>query len=253
VSGNLVLDAGMDGIAVGYTARADSNVVGRAGGVGVRVDLSSGFPGHARHNTVYQSAGAGFELAGANADSITHNIAYANGGAGLVWSGTGVPVLGCNDWFANSGGATSGVAPGASDLAVDPLFCNVAQDDVTLSQASSLLAAPGCGQIGARGEGCTAAVSVTPGTDEALTRLRVFPHPTRGQVNFAWPESSLPARIEVFDVSGARRWERGVPAGTHHLTWDLADTTGERLAPGVYWARVNRGGEVFTSRVVLLP
>ena len=46
----------------------------------------------------------------------------------------------------------------SSDLALDPLFCDVAQGDVHLSAGSPLLASAGCDTIGALGEGCDAPI-----------------------------------------------------------------------------------------------
>ena len=73
-------------------------------------------------------------------------------------SGPGTIGLGCNDWFGNVAGAVSGADPGATDLALDPLFCDVTQGDVHLSALSPLLNAAGCGQIGALGQGCDAPI-----------------------------------------------------------------------------------------------
>jgi hypothetical protein len=250
LSRNTIIDTSSDGIVVEYASRADSNVIGRTGGAGLRI--SEAYNDRVRWNTVFLCAGDGIDLHGAGTDSISNNIAFANGGAGLVFSGTGVPVLSCNDWHANTGGATVDIAPGASDLGVDPLFCNVSQDDVHLSAASPLLEALGCGQIGALGEGCTAGVSVGPETGDEARGLRVFPHPTRDHVTFAWAIGTGPVDLEVFDVNGARRWKASAPQGTRSLTWDLGDASGERLTPGVYWARVAVNGQVRVGRLVLV-
>jgi hypothetical protein len=50
------------------------------------------------------------------------------------------------------------VAAGATDLAVDPGFCDVALNDVHLSAGSPLLASSGCDTIGALGRGCDAPI-----------------------------------------------------------------------------------------------
>jgi hypothetical protein len=90
---------------------------------------------------------------------VSNNIAFGNTGWGLRWSGPGQPVLGCNDWFENEGGATNGVAPGATDLSVDPLFCDPANDDLSI-RADSPLIGGACGTIGAPGIGCDASTEV---------------------------------------------------------------------------------------------
>src|SRR5262249_17606221 len=52
-----------------------------------------------------------------------------------------------------------GTTPGASDLQVDPLFCDLANNDVRL-QSDSPLVGGGCDTIGARGVGCDATTEV---------------------------------------------------------------------------------------------
>ena len=93
---------------------------------------------------------------------VTNNIGYGNR-IGLRVSGdvSGLQ-MSCNDWFANDSAAVVGVAPSATDLFVDPRFCDLAQNDVHLLDDSPLVDAPGCDLIGARGVGCaTTATLVT--------------------------------------------------------------------------------------------
>jgi len=250
LSGNHVVDTGSDGIVLGYVGSADGNVVGRAGGNGLWVTKPS--DGRLLRNTVYACTGDGIRVESAwpSNDSLTANISYANGGAGLVVAGPGTAVLSCNDWQANSGGATVGISPGPTDLAIDPLFCNVVEDDVSLTSASSLLNWPGCGQIGALGQGCEISISGPLGARPAAESFRVFPQPALDRVMFAWPAGGGPARLEVFDVTGARRWQAEAPAGTAEMSWPLRGVDGARLPAGVYWARLTRGGEVLHSRIV---
>jgi hypothetical protein len=148
---NQVVDCAAGGVrAVGMAAFiADFNVVGRCGGPGFDIERGGNLSG----NTSYLNHGAGF-LVRDGIPTFTNNIAYGNLDVGLSCLGTDAPFLACNDWFANIGGATSGTLPGATDLAVDPLFCGPDQDDVHLSAGSPLLDAFGCGLIGALGQGC---------------------------------------------------------------------------------------------------
>jgi hypothetical protein len=244
IAGNTVRFANGDGIHT--NDRADSNVVGRCTGRGIVAP-------HSRHNTVYLTGDAGYELTGTAADSITHDIAYGNMGPGLRWSGTGTPFLGCNDWFLNSGGATSGIAPGATDLAVDPLFCNLPADLVTLSAISPLVSASGCGRIGALGMGCTSPVTAVPGgITAAEIGLSVRPLPASGGLLFSWSAEREDGWLQVYDVSGALRWSRAIEAGRRSLLWDGADATGTPLAPGTYFARRTAGGRTNVARVVIV-
>jgi len=156
---NVVTDCGGDGIAVFQEdgdAHVERNVVARSGGHGIRVVNSYG-PVTMRNNTSVGNAGSGFALslpAELGPGDVRNNIAYDNRHYGLLSYGHVDPVLSCNDWFANDSGAVAGMAPSPTDLEVDPGFCDVDADSLTLHADSPLVNAPGCGLIGARGVGC---------------------------------------------------------------------------------------------------
>ena len=245
---NRVLDSGAEGIAVTRSA-CQSNVIGRSGGTGL---LTTDEATPISQNTSYLNGGDGFRLAGSGADTASKNVAYKNGGVGLAWVGTGSPHLECNDWFGNTGGATSGISPGATDLALDPLFCNPAIDDVSLSHVSALLDAPGCGLIGALGEGCGYPAAVGDGRPSAILGLEVSPTPAGGTVRFAWSRLSQTAELQIYDVTGQRRWSRSITPGVAEVRWDGRGADGAALAPGIYFAKITVGGKALTQRVVLI-
>lgn len=157
VHGNTILACRSGGVRLQYPngSLLGGNVVGRCGGPGIEVTANSytSDPPFVERNTCYLNSGSGFSLPDM-IGNVANNIAFGNSGPGLLWTGSTTPGLACNDWFANVGGATSGTQPGATDLAVDPLFCGAGQDDVHLSAGSPLLDASGCGLIGALGQGC---------------------------------------------------------------------------------------------------
>jgi len=158
------------------------NVVGRCGIAGIRLGYyNAGYEviPVIRNNTVFACSGPGISVSGLSVFTISNNIAYSNRGPGLVVAQEeeSYPTLSCNDWFANDGGATVGIAPSASDLAVEPGFCDLAGNDVQLMSDSPLLDAPGCGLIGALGRGCDPAptpiaFSLTPKTLNVASRGR---------------------------------------------------------------------------------
>ena len=157
------------------------NIVGRSGSHGFVVETFSYGddypPIPLAHNTSFANQGSGFALShdtrdvvGHSSPRMMHNIAYGNARQALEWSSTGsypeTPLAeldhSCNDWFANALGTVSGTPASPLDLEVDPLFCDVASDSVSLQAGSPLLQAPGCGLIGARGMGCeTTATTLT--------------------------------------------------------------------------------------------
>jgi copper-binding protein NosD len=182
VTDNRVLGSGQIGIRVQDVeafAYVERNVVGRSGGHGFVIETSRTGddlpPGIIHQNTSYANGGSGFVLShltrnvvGTTPPTMTHNLAYGNRAHALEWSGRGVypetplPVLDhtCNDWFANALDAVSGTQPNPLDIEVDPLFCGVDSDSVSLRTGSPLLDAAGCGLIGARGMGCTATATL---------------------------------------------------------------------------------------------
>lgn len=82
----------------------------------------------------------------------------------------------------------------------------------------------------------------TPPVPTELRLLAPRPNPFRDQVvlRFDLP-AALPARLEVFDVSGRRRAvlaEGEWIAGTHQIVWNGDDADGDPLGSGVYWMRL---------------
>ncbi len=160
VKNNLILGSTLDGIQIGGEGgEVEGNVVGRSGGSGIVISTRSDYYGvTVQNNTSFGNGGSGFEVHESRLDGairIQRNIAYGNDGYGLiVGAQSRIPSLSCNDWFANVSGAVSGMSPSPQDLFVDPLFCDVDNDSVSLTAKSPLLDAPECGLIGARGLGC---------------------------------------------------------------------------------------------------
>jgi hypothetical protein len=172
------------------------------------------------------------------ADSVRGNVSFANAGFGMEWTGAYVPVLACNDWFGNGAGAVSGLSPGASDLAVDPLFCDAAHSDVTLRADSPLADAPGCGLIGALGIGC-------PGSPTATLVSRFEAVEVEGAVEVRWQLSR--------EAAGARVSVERAPAETG--PWTLlegAQVTREGLGV-VRDAETAAGGDRWYRLVLVVP
>jgi hypothetical protein len=246
IAGNIVTEAQGAGIHTsGKTAAIDSNVVGRCGGPGMVTEGNQA--ASVTHNTSYLNQGSGIVTA---SYSLSHNVSFGNTGYGLEWGG-GSQDRGCNDWFANKSGGVKGGTPDPTDLATDPLFCDIAADDVRLRADSPLLDAPGCGLIGALGLGCDVTAAVNRPGGEDATALLASPIPSRGGVRFSWRPTDTPVSIEVFDVSGARRWARVLPANEAGFSWAGTDQAGRALPSGTYFARIAGQRLVGTTRVIL--
>jgi hypothetical protein len=86
--------------------------------------------------------------------------------------------------------------------------------------------------------------------------LRVAPVPSRSSTSLAFdlPKSGR-VSIAVYDVAG--RLVRTIvsesrAAGWHSATWDGRSRAGTEAPAGVYFARLDREGEVLTRRIVLV-
>jgi hypothetical protein len=166
--------------------------------------------------------------------------------------------LSCNDWFGNPAGATAGLPPGATDLALNPIFCDLSVNDAHLASSSPLVNAPGCGLIGALGAGCpagpTTVVIESAPAPAGFALARVGPVPTTGRIAL---ELTLPraAAIEVtvHDVQGrtiARLAGGEWTAGRHALQWNGEGTSG-RVPPGLYLVRYRYPGGADSRRIVI--
>jgi len=84
-------------------------------------------------------------------------VSATGGGSAIAFRGLNGSVnASCNVFWGTPDGI--GITPSASDRIVDPQFCDAPNGDLTLQAASPCLPAnsPGCGQVGALGEGCGA-------------------------------------------------------------------------------------------------
>ncbi|MBN1459323.1 MAG: T9SS type A sorting domain-containing protein, partial [Armatimonadetes bacterium] len=86
---------------------------------------------------------------------------------------------------------------------------------------------------------------------------RCTPNPSSGSVaiSFDLPDRST-VRLSVYDLSGRRVAELLGPqnrvAGSHSLVWNGNDSTGQAVGSGVYFVRLDVGGRVSTSKVVIV-
>jgi len=188
-------------------AVVEANVVGRCGSHGIEVTHDySGSPGvvSIHDNTVYACRGTGIVLTDLAEGSLSRNISCFNVGAGLEVFRTVVPSLSCNDWYANEAGAPPRFSPSPTDRFVDPIFCDLANDDVQLRSDSPLLDAPGCGRIGALGQGCEPPVEIT---------FRFTPSTFHVAAHGRWVTGELepraPFSVDAIDVASIRL--NGVP------------------------------------------
>jgi hypothetical protein len=195
------------------------------------------------HNTSYSNEGHGLFISddGDLPIAIDHNIAFQNGGYGRY--GAFSADASCNDWFGNVLGVAYPMGP--TDLQVDPMFCDVAHDSVTLSAQSPLVDPVGCGLIGALGVGCGV---VGLESEPRSVALAVRWAGASGRAAVTLPNGT-PATLEVIDVQGRKISGvrlSGLGAGPHEVE------LGRGLRSGVYFARLSQGHDVAVAKGVVL-
>jgi len=94
-----------------------------------------------------------------------------------------------------------------------------------------------------------------PGTRMTLEPAR--PNPSSGltSLRFTLPREGR-VRLVLVDVAGRSvrvLFDGSLGAGDHEARWDGRDDSGARAAAGLYWARLEAGGEVAVRRLVRLP
>ena len=142
-------------------------------------------------------------------------------------------------------------------LAVAPRHCDSAAGVYTLAADSPLADVDGCGSIGALGVGCAepTPTAAPPGPGGLrLYRPRPNPFNPRTAVSFELPRTG-PVSLVAYDPRGRRvaRIVDGVlAAGRHRVVWSGRDSAGRSVASGVYFLRLEAGGERRTVRATLV-
>ncbi len=97
-------------------------------------------------------------------------------------------------------------------------------------------------------------VAESPVVPERFALAPPRPNPFDGStsVRFEVPQGGGNVAIDVYDVRGRRvraLLEGPREAGSHLVSWDGTDTTGRRVAPGIYFVRLTADGETQTRKV----
>jgi len=74
-----------------------------------------------------------------------------------------------------------------------------------------------------------------------IMALVAWPNPSSGPMHFRLDQQAGTLRLTILDAGG--RLVRQMDAGSS-MRWDGLDRSGRRVAPGIYWARVESGREV---------
>ena len=89
----------------------------------------------------------------------------------------------------------------------------------------------------------------------ALCQVKVLPNPARSEVNLGFRLASAgPVSIVVTDVSGRVVWHGSCASpseGWNSQTWTCRDTSGHRVAPGIYLARIQAAAGASVAKIVV--
>ena len=199
------------------------------------------------------------------------NSATAGGGEGWAGDGASTIEFSCSDVRITEVGGAGNVIFGPNTIVSDPLFCVPAPGTLApttgggyrvVSSSPVLSAAGACGApIGARGPGCASgavtAVEPAPSPGSPVTALEQnAPNPFNPEtrISFTVPRSGR-VTLRIYDPAGrvvTTLVDRDMPAGRHGVTWRGIDNRNRRVASGVYFYQLRRGGELLTRSMVLL-
>jgi hypothetical protein len=103
--------------------------------------------------------------------------------------------------------------------------------------------------------GIGVAVGVEPRSSGVLRPVVAQPNPARGQVRFVSEAQEVGrAEADIIDLQGRLVQHIGSitvgPSG--HFTWDGRDAQGDRAPAGLYLVKLRNGGDIRTSRFILL-
>jgi len=179
------------------------------------------------------------------------------------------PTLTCCDLYDNTGGDWTGYIAGQygtnGNISEDPLFCGSEnpEEPYTLDADSPCAAEnnPACGRIGAWPVGCGTVEGIGDGTPagDALYLSPARPNPTAGAVGLSYvtPTSDplTQPNLGVYDAAGRlvrRPVSRGRAPGRYDVVWDGRDFAGRPVNGGIYYIRLEVGGERFTRSVTII-
>lgn len=212
------------------------------------------------------SAGGGLYLNNTPATIANTLVAFNRGnpaGANGIDATGSTPALSCCDVYGNDGNQFSFTDPTGTNgnVSLDPVFCDLAAGDLTLTDNSPCLPgnSDGCGQIGALGQGCTGGTGVgdQPGAVPAAFAVEPnYPNPFNPSTTITF---ALPARshvsVRIYDVAGRlvrTLVDDVLDAQVHEAVWSGEDDGGRRVSSGVYFYRVETDSDLFVSRMALL-
>ena len=192
---------------------------------------------------------------------VERNLVVGNQGWGIRVSPPGNIQMSCNLTYGNKdpfGNPTdlTGIPPDDGHLFYDPHICYLGGGNYSLPENSPALIGI-CGLIGASTSTCG---PVTGIKDDIASKgdilLNVYPNPfnPKTTVMYNIPSTGI-VNIRVYDVRGILvqvLLNETNSSGQHAITWDTGESDGLPIASGIYFIRIETGGQVMTRKIVLL-
>lgn len=118
-----------------------------------------------------------------------------------------------------------------------------------------------CGQVTTNAVTLTVVPTDPTSAPQVLPTHLVMHAPTPNPFNpkvtlrYELPRFTDTATLEIYDLAGRRvraLSTSALPAGAHEFVWNGTDESGQRVASGMYLARLQAGGEAATHRMMLV-
>lgn len=245
-------------------------IYGNTADMGAGIFCNGGDQSSLIGNTVVNNSsqfGAGVISHNGSDITVSQNLIAMNEGSsgfGIYIHSSSDASLTCNDVWMNvpdnyHGPDVTGID---GNISIDPIFCDVAQNDYSLDASSPCLPmnhpdGADCGQIGALGQGCELEPQgVSYSEETGVAELRLLPSPASGPVTIQYTTpGGGPVAIEIFDSSGRliRQIFRGATeTGTYPLIWDGNDNGGRASVSGVYFVRLRASAGSVIQPIVMI-
>ncbi len=86
--------------------------------------------------------------------------------------------------------------------------------------------------------------------------LQNYPNPFNSVTNIVFvTEAKINSQITVYDITGRRVKNLGAKTfypGTHKITWDATDDSGNDVSSGIYFYVINTGNQTYSHRIVFI-